>query len=106
MGELAQPIWEFIWKLTTVAGIRGGGGAAILHGQESVCQGEIRSKVVGRPRRGTIIRTHATVSSVVRVQSAGVCCLQDASKVARKPSVIPVCTIYEYARPLPEDGGG
>ena len=66
MGELAQPIWEFIWKLTTVAGIRGGGGAAILHGQERERQGEIRSKVVGRPQRGTIIRTHVTVSSVVR----------------------------------------
>ena len=25
MGEFAQPIWEFIWKLTTVAGISGGG---------------------------------------------------------------------------------
>ena len=85
---------------------QGGGGAAILHGQERERQGEIRSKVVGRPQRGTIIRTHVTVSSVVRVWRAGVCCLQDASEVMRKPSVIPVCTIYKYARPLPGDGGG
>ena len=25
MGEFAHPIWEFIWKLTTIAGIGGGG---------------------------------------------------------------------------------
>ena len=35
MGELAQPICEFIWKFTTVAGIGGGGALPSSVGRSS-----------------------------------------------------------------------
>ena len=58
------------------------------------------------PGGGSFVGTHVSVRTGVCVCTERVESAQDASEVARIPGVISVCTVYEYARPLPVDGGG
>ena len=76
------------------------GRAAVLHGQECECHCKVRSKVICTmivTWRGSFVRTHVTVSSKLCVRKArSVVC-----KVFPRSRGNPVCSIYEYTRPLP-----
>ena len=67
MGELAHPIWEFIWKLTTVAGIGGGGALPSSVGRSDStmvkCGPKLLVPILG-PGGGSFVRTHVSVRTV------------------------------------------